>query len=352
MERPLTVCQFGHYVRDYSRNRLLRAALAELGAAVVEVHDETPSWLRRSGRLRSKWGDLAPAVVLVSFPGGSDMPMARLLSRRSGATVVYDAFISQFDTQVHDRRTHGSWSAHGRYFYAQDWLACRLADVVLTDTALHADYFATTFRVDRKKFVVVPVGTDATEAPPLATRDVPPYDVVWYGSYLPLQGAPVIAEAARLLDERGVPCTVTLIGDGPDRPAVSPVVRRLTNVRMVDRLPLGDLHGRLATADLTLGVFGTTAKAQRVVPNKVYDALALGRPVLTGDTPAIRAEFAVDEELAVCTPGDPHALAGAIQALLADPARREGLGRAGRKAHLERYTVAALARALRPALSR
>ena len=61
-----------------------------------------------------------------------------------------------------------------------------------------------------------------------------------------------------------------------------------TNIEMVGRLPLAQIPLEIASATLCLGVFGTTDKARRVVPNKVFECVAVGRPVVTGDTPAIR----------------------------------------------------------------
>ena len=63
-----------------------------------------------------------------------------------------------------------------------------------------------------------------------------------------------------------------------------------------------------AGADLCLGVFGATPKAARVVPHKVYTALAAGRPVLTADTPAVRELLRPGEEVWTMPPGDPDAL--------------------------------------------
>src|SRR5262249_33356379 len=68
-------------------------------------------------------------------------------------------------------------------------------------------------------------------------------------------------------------------------------------------------------ASCSLGIFGTTSKAARVIPNKAFQALACGTPLVTADTPAAR-ELLVDGESALLVPpGDPAALARAPERL-------------------------------------
>ena len=69
---------------------------------------------------------------------------------------------------------------------------------------------------------------------------------------------------------------------------------------------------------MILGVFGRTAKAKRVVPNKVYQGLAMARPVITADSPAVREFFAPGEHLHTVPAGDPEALADAVVELAED----------------------------------
>ena len=92
-------------------------------------------------------------------------------------------------------------------------------------------------------------------------------------------------------------------------------------------MPYASLGVEVGRAAICLGIFGDSAKAARVVPNKVWQAMAAGRPVVTADTPAVR-EVLEDGRSALLVPaGDPDGLAAALTRLAADAALRERLGR-------------------------
>ena len=103
-----------------------------------------------------------------------------------------------------------------------------------------------------------------------------------------------------------------------------------------DRLP-AELH----RAGCALGIFGTTGKAHRVIPNKAFQAIACGTPLVTADTPAARELLADGDSALLVPPGDAEALAGAVRSLAADT----GLARriaAGGRATYERHASEAV----------
>ncbi len=146
---------------------------------------------------------------------------------------------------------------------------------------------------------------------------------------------------------------IRLIGDGQlgtwlagelerDRPA------GLTWERWV---PYEALGAEVSAAAICLGVFGASDKAARVVPNKVWQAMAAGRPVVTADTPAVREVLRDDESALLVPAGDAQALGSALARLASDPGLRSRLGSAARRVYLERGAPAATASVLRDALA-
>jgi len=90
-------------------------------------------------------------------------------------------------------------------------------------------------------------------------------------------------------------------------------------------VPCRKVSEAMSDADICLGIFGATDKAKRVVPNKVYGALAMRKPVITGQSPAIREVFEDGTHLITCKMADPFSLADSIRFLLHNPQLRQKL---------------------------
>src|SRR6185295_12985709 len=130
-----------------------------------------------------------------------------------------------------------------------------------------------------------------------------------------------------------------------------PLVReRPANVDWVPWVEYEQLAGELHRAGCALGIFGTSAKALRVIPNKAFQALACGTPLVTADTPAAR-ELLVDGESALLVPpGDPEVLAGALVRLCDDGELAARIGDGGLAAYREHASEEVLGRRWRELL--
>jgi len=105
---------------------------------------------------------------------------------------------------------------------------------------------------------------------------------------------------------------------------------RPANVEWIDWVEYDDLPDTIREAGCALGVFGTGDKTARVIPNKAFQAIACGRPLVTGDTAAARELLTDDADALLVPPGDPGALVTAVRRLRDDPALSARLAAGGR----------------------
>ena len=140
-----------------------------------------------------------------------------------------------------------------------------------------------------------------------------------------------VPEAARLLHERGRSDIVFLIaGEGKSVPLLTERIAGLPNVRLVGSLPKREVPLLTRTADVLLVLFADVPILATNSPNKFFDALASGRPVIVnqpGWTREIVEEHGVGRAV---TAGDGRALADAIETLADDPELTGTMGRAAR----------------------
>ena len=152
---------------------------------------------------------------------------------------------------------------------------------------------------------------------------------VFAGSLRPWHGIDCLAEAWALLGNAAPELLV--VGEGPGRALLEGTRARITGV-----VPHALVPRLLARADIGLAPYAADAP-DYFSPLKLFEYLAAGLATIASDLPGVRD--VVDEETAVLVPrGDAPALADAVAALVADPARRERLGEAGRALVLTQHT--------------
>lgn len=348
-----TVCFFGAYDPEYPRNRILREGLKRAGVGVVEARvRERRAWLRypaltaaflRTGR--------AADVLLVPEFRHKDVPLARRLAGKR--RVVFDPLVSRWDTLVGDWQLHAPDSPQARWNRGLDRWAFGASDVVLCDTWAHGALFES-LGAARSKLRRVLVGAEDAffEIGPPPAAD--PVRITYVGGFLPLHGVGVMLDAfARLERRAGTPAFhVQMIGAGIDYDAARAQAAALGLARLefTGKRSYAEAPRALAAAHVVLGAFGTGDKTARVVPHKLYQGVAAGRAVVTGDGAGVREVFEDGVHLVLVPRGDPDALATALAGLIADPERRERLGRAARTRALEVATPERIGASLRAAL--
>ena len=350
----MKLCYFGTYERDYPRNSQVISCLRGAGVEVIEEHVSVWDGDRRGwgagptravqlalaeGRLLARRPPQADAFI-VGYPGHFDLPAARRAAR--GRPLIFNPLVSLADTLVGDRGRFNQGSLAARTLEKVDRRAFRAADVVVADTEADARFFAGLAGLDEVPVCFVGA-EDRLFKPGWSQPDR--FVALFVGKLIPLQGVETILEAARAAPE----IDFRLVGSGQLEGLLA---TRPPNVEHVPWIEYERLPEEIQHSGCALGIFGTTSKAQRVIPNKAFQAIACGAPLVTADTPAAR-ELLVDEESALLVPpGDAAALARAVRRLAADSQLAGRLGDGGRAAYERQASEAVLGQCWRAIVER
>jgi glycosyltransferase involved in cell wall biosynthesis len=150
----------------------------------------------------------------------------------------------------------------------------------------------------------------------------------------------VVLNAAKIIHvERGSPEVVfVFLGDGKEKPTLQKQALEmgLVNTLFLPPVPKMIMPQPLAAADACLAILKPLEEYKTTYPNKVFDYMAAGRPVLLAIDGVIREVIEASGCGIFVQPGDPSALAGAIKQLASDPGRNRKMGLAGRN-YLEEH---------------
>ncbi len=201
--------------------------------------------------------------------------------------------------------------------------------------------------------VVLPIGTDTLTATPRTTQGE---GILFVGRFVEMKGATVLLDAIRLLRAQGITAPVTLIGDGPDRPAIAATAAALSGVTLLGWQEAASVRAAMQAARLVCipSVRARSGEAEGL-PSVATEAMGMGVPLIASDAAGVSGLVEHDQNGLIFPAGDAPALATALTRLLTDPAAAEAMGQAARltvqagfdaavqSARLERLLLAAAA---------
>lgn len=341
----MRVLYFGTYDRAYPRNAQVISCLRGVGVEVLERHrpvwEQRHNWsvglrqlarLAEAERILRKGSGSGVDALIVGYPGHFDLPAAKRVAH--GKPIVFNPLVSLHDTFVGDRGRFRRGGPAAGVLQVVDRRAFRRADLVVADTEQNARFFRDEFGLPADRVRVCLVGAEDRLFRP-GWQPPAPFHALFVGKLIPLHGLETILAAAALLPE----VEFRIVGSGQLEPLLSV---RPANVSWEPWVEYEHLPAELQRAGCALGVFGTGEKTSRVIPNKAFQALACGRPLVTADTPAARELLTNGVDALLVPAGDAAALAAAVQALAADAALAERVGAAGRATYEARASEAVL----------
>lgn len=338
--KQLTVLYFGSYSLNNSRNAVLMRGLKKNGVGIIECNDHSRSYIFKYLNLFFKYLKYIGKfdVMIVGFSGQELMPLARILTRKP---IIFDVFTSHYMGYVLDRKYFSIESWRARYYHFLDWFSCYLADIVLLDTQTHINFFVREFNLPRTKFHKVWLGanTELFKVRQPRKLDDGMFRVVFWGNFIPLQGVEYIIRAAKLL--RGDDVEFYLVGAGGQTFESNRQLTKnleLDNVHFTGRLSQEELGQIIADADVCLGAFGDSIKTDSTIQNKIFEALASGRAVITARTPAIQELLQDGKQCVLCRKADPGDLAEKIMQLKHHPDLKTKIAEAGLQFFTEHLT--------------
>lgn len=248
-----------------------------------------------------------------------------LPKRHQPKRLILDAFISLYDTICVDRAYLSTRHIFAKLLFRIEQRAYKNCSTVIVDTEQNAFYLSGLFNLPRKQFVAVPLSTHEHHLPiPAYLKPSPqkPFQILFIGTLIPLHGIEVISGAIKLLSKRA-DIVFKIMGNGQ----MAPLITELINTHQINLIWIKEWQSQaqlieaIQAADICLGVFGSTAKTQRVCPLKIYSYAACGRAVITAETDWMRANTLDQTEppFVLIPQCSAEALATAISDLVSQP---------------------------------
>jgi len=225
----------------------------------------------------------------------------------------------------------------------------RRADVVVVNSP---GYIQHVQRRGARQVELVPNGTDTSMFTPevdgaafrLANVLGSKFIVLYAGAHGLSNDLDVVLEAARLLLNRK-DIQIILLGDGKDKPILQSQAQRLglENLTFLPPIPKLEMPAVLAAADACIAILKPVEMYKTTYPNKVFDYMAAGKPVILAIDGVIREVVESAQGGIPVSPGNPQELARAILRLADEPELAHQMGQQARAyvvSHFDRVTLA------------
>lgn len=327
----MKICYFGIYQRDYSRAQINFQRFKKCSFEVIECHENFrfPDKIINNKkdlicqklfllweRIRVNWllllkffkTSLNVNIIFIGHPYDYEIILAYFLAKITRKKLIFDPFISNFETAV-DRGSIKLNTYSSKVLWWFDKLVFSLPDCLIIDTFKHAEYLKEEFKFKTKIYRIFVAAQEDIFYPQEIKKNNSNFNVLFFGNFIPLQGVEYIIQAAKILENEDI--FFNIIGDGQTYSFILKLSQdlNLKKIKFLGYKSPQEIANFIAKADLGLGIFGKTPKAQLVIPNKVYQIMAMRKAVLTGENKAACELLEAKVDFWPCKMADAESLA-------------------------------------------
>jgi len=309
----MTICFLGNYIKDYPRIEVIRKGLQKNGVRILECHTRQRGikkyldLYQQHKKIKNKYD-----ILMVMMSGQTLVWFAKLISNKK---IIFDAFASLYLTNVKDRQTCSEKSLHAKYYAWLDKISVQLANKVLLDTQAQINFYVKKYKLNKNKFVRLFVGCDnLIFKPQYQINSSEKFIVHWHGYIVPFYSVETIILAADLLKNKTDIEFHLITRFNTKYDKIQKLIKKLNliNVSFFPETKRHKLNLFINKAQICLGIFGNNKKAQVVIPNKIYEAMACAKPIITANQPAVHELFTNQQNILLCQPNNPQDLADKI----------------------------------------
>jgi glycosyltransferase involved in cell wall biosynthesis len=220
-----------------------------------------------------------PDVIVISHPCMFDLIMIKPFAMLKNVPIVWNMLIPLHEVATKSRGIMLQKSFAAQVLDAVEKLSARCANLVVLDTRAHAEHIKKLYKISHVTHVPIGFSIDLSNVPPSENREV--LSVIMVARFAPFHGLKVAYEAAKLA--RDMPVQWLFVGVGQE----GRIIEESDKIQHIEWLSLDDMRAELEAHHVVLGVFSDEERVDYVVPYKIYDAIAVGRPFITKRSTAV-----------------------------------------------------------------
>lgn len=369
-DKNLEICFFGTYDRNFTSNRIVLEGLRINGVEVLEINSEVKltqldretdmTWLHFIKRILRKYQIIVEVAknikelkectaLYVGYPGHVDVIPAFIISKLFKLKLIFNPLVIIYTGYADDQGILKGSSLLGKAIKFGEKTIYRLCDMVIADTPYQKKHLMDEYGVSENKLAVLPIGADDKVYRFLGIKKPDnEFNVVYYGLFTPLHGCEYIIQAANIL-KKHKDIKFVMVGKGHTFDSTFKMAQKLQlkNVIFYPDMTEIDAFDTLKEADVFLGFLQKHPSVDRIIPNKVYQGIALGKAVISARSKAIESVFKDKEDIYLCEPADGNSLAQGILILKNSSKLRNKIARNGYKLFTEKFSPKVVGRELK-----